>query len=181
MGRYARRLVRRGILLVASASVLYYLWHGITGEEADRWYGSTMIFMIIAVNLVTPALLLTNATAPKAERLDRQKQLFQRMGQTDLAEALDGSREWTDANDPMTHPLYYSEVGTRMRVNRITDTRNAIRSHPVVRLRLRGEVGAEVEVVTVAPRIAVPRVGDIVRVLPREDDPTRYRYAGPVF
>jgi hypothetical protein len=81
-----------------------------------------MVYMIIAVNLVTPAVLLTNLTAPKAERITRQEQRFERMGQTDLAKGIDLSREWTDANDPMTHPLYYSCAGTQMRVNRITDT-----------------------------------------------------------
>jgi hypothetical protein len=116
MGRFVRRLVTRGILLVALASVVYYLWNGITGSAADRWYGEAMVYMIIAVNLITPVVLLANLTGPRAGRLDREQRILERIGQTDLAEGIDLSREWTDANDPMSHPLYYAAVGTQMRV-----------------------------------------------------------------
>jgi hypothetical protein len=180
MGRFVRRLLVRGVLLLGLASVLYYLVNGIVGSAPDRWYGSAMVYMIIALNLITPVVVVASLSAPRAERLARQQQVFARMGQSELAEGVALSQEWTDDSDPMTHPLYYSTVGIPVRVSRITDTKNSIRTHPVVRLSVRGETEGEFDVVAVVPRIAVPRVGDIVRVVAHPADPARYRYAGPL-
>lgn len=180
MGRFVRRLVVRGVLLLGLASVVYYLWNGITGSAEDRWYGEAMVYMIIALNLFTPALLFATFSAPRAEQLARQQRIFQQLGQTDLAEGIELAQEWTTDNDPMSHPLYHSAVGTPVLVQRITDTTNSIRNHPVVRLGVRGETEGEFEVVAVVPRIAVPRVGDIVRVVAHPTEPARFRYAGPV-
>lgn len=180
MHRFARRLMVRGVLLLALASVGYYLWQGITGSAQDRWYGAAMVYMIIALNLITPAILLAVFTAPRAERLASEQRLATRLGQPELAEGIEQSRAWTDHDDPMSHPLYHSTAGTPVLVQRITDTKASIRNHPVVRLGVRGETGTEFEVVAVVPRIAVPRVGDIVRVVTDMHDPARYRYAGPV-
>ena len=180
MGRFLRRLVVRSVLLLALASVGYYLWNGITGSAEDRWYGEAMVYMVIAVNLVTPALPIVIAATPWAERLAREQRMFERIGQPALAEGIEQSRAWTDHDDPMTHPLYRSTVGIPVRIDRITDTGNSIRRHPVVRLGVRGETEGAFDVVAVVPRIAVPRVGDIVRVVAHPDDPNRYRYAGPV-
>jgi hypothetical protein len=175
-----RRLLVRGVLLLGLASVVYYLGNGILGSAADRWYGEAMVYMIIALNLITPVVVLTAMSGPRAEQLARQQRMFVRMGQPDLAEGVALSQEWTDDADPMSHPLYHSTVGTPVRVTRITDTRSSIRMHPVVRLSVRGETEGEFDVVAVVPRIAVPRVGDIVRVVAHPTDPDRYQYAGPL-
>ena len=179
MGRFVRRLMVRGVLLLALASVGYYLVQGITGSAEDRWYGAAMVYMIIAVNLITPVVLLAVFTAPRAERLAREQRLAARLGQPDLAEGIEQSRAWADHDDPMSHPLYHSTAGTPVLVQRITDTKASIRTHPVVRLGVRGETEGEFDVVAVVPRIAVPRIGDVVRVVADANDPTRYRYAGP--
>lgn len=179
MGRFVRRLVVRGVLLLGLASVVYYLWNGVTGSAEDRWYGEAMVYMIIALNLFTPALLFAAFSAPRAERLAREQRMANRLGRPELAEGIEQSREWTDDDDPMSHPLYHSTTGVPVLVRQITDTRNSIRSHPVVRLGVRGETEGEFEVVAVVPRIAVPRVGDIVRVVAHPTEPARYRYAGP--
>ena len=175
-----RKLFVRVVLLVAFASVVYYLGNGIFGAAADRWYGGAMVFMIIAVNLLTPALLVASMTGPRSERLDRERKVFERLGRPDLAEGAELQREWTDANDPMSHPLYHSNTGIPVLVSRIADTQSSVRNHPLVRLTVKGETQGEFEVVAVAPRIAVPRAGDIVRVITHPADPTRYRYAGPM-
>lgn len=180
MGRFVRRLLVRGVLLLALASVVYYLGNGILGSAPDRWYGAAMVYMIIALNLVAPVLVLTMMSVPRAERLARQQRVLARMGQPELAEGVALSQEWTDDADPMSHPLYHSTVGIPVLVSRITDTRSSIRTHPVVRLSVRGETEGEFDVVAVVPRIAVPRVGDIVRVVAHPADPARYRYAGPL-
>lgn len=180
MGRFVRRLLVRGVLLLALASVVHYLVNGIMGSAEDRWYGEAMVYMIIALNLITPTLLFAAFSAPRTERLAREQRLAARLGQPELAEGIAQSREWTDANDPMSHPLYHSATGAPVLVKRITDTRNSVRNHPVVRLGVRGETEGEFEVVAVVPRIAVPRVGDIVRVVADPADPARHRYAGPV-
>lgn len=179
MSRFARRLMVRGVLLLGLASVGYYLWNGITGSAEDRWYGEAMVYMIIALNLITPVVLLAEFTAPRAERLARERRLATRLGQPELAEGIEQSQAWTDPGDPMSHPLYHSTAGTPVLVQRITDTKASIRTHPVVRLGVRGETEGEFDVVAVVPRIAVPRVGDIVRVVTDVNDPARFRYAGP--
>jgi hypothetical protein len=180
MGRFVRRLLVRGVLLLGLVSVVYYLWNGIVGSAPDRWYGEAMVYMIIAVNLIAPVVVIAALSAPRAEQLARQQRVFARVGQSDLAEGTALAQEWTDNDDPMSHPLYYSTVGIPVLVSRITDTRNSIRTHPVVRLTVRGETEGEFDVVAVAPRIAVPRVGDVVRVVAHPADPARYRYAGPL-
>jgi hypothetical protein len=180
MGRFVRRLAVRGVLLLGLTSVVYYLWNGVTGSAPDRWYGEAMVYMIIALNLITPVVVVATLSAPGAQRLARQQRLFARLGQPDLVEGVALAQEWADDADPMSHPLYHSTVGTPVRVSRITDTRNSIRTHPVVRLGVRGETEGDFEVVAVVPRIAVPRVGDIVRVVAHPADADRYRYAGPL-
>jgi hypothetical protein len=180
MGRFVRRLLVRGVLLLGLVSVVYYLWNGSTGSAPDRWYGEAMVYMIIALNLITPVVVIAMLSAPRAEQLAQQQRIFVRMGQSDLAEGVALAKEWTDDSDPMSHPLYHSTVGIPVLVSQITDTRNSIRSHPVVRLRVRGETEGEFEVVAVVPRIAVPRVGDVVRVVAHPADPARYQYAGPL-
>lgn len=180
MGRFVRRLLVRGVLLLGLASVLYYLGNGIFGTAPDRWYGEAMVYMIIAMNLITPVVLFATMSGPRVEQLARQERMLARMGQPELVEGVALSQEWTDDADPMSHPLYHSTVGIPVLVSRITDTRSSIRMHPVVRLRVRGETEGEFDVVAVVPRIAVPRVGDIVRVVAHPADPARYRYAGPV-
>jgi hypothetical protein len=180
MGRFVRRLLVRGVLLLGLVSVVHYLWNGVVGSAPDRWYGEAMVYMIIALNLITPVVVITALSAPRAEQLARQQRLFARVGQPELAEGTALAQEWTDNDDPMSHPLYYSTVGIPVLVSQITDTRNSIRTHPVVRLTVRGETEGEFDVVAVAPRIAVPRVGDVVRVVAHPADPARYRYAGPL-
>lgn len=187
MRRFLHTMVVRGVVLLALASVGYYLWNGITGSATDRWYGAAMVYMIIAVNLIAPTLLIATFSTiiatfrmPRAERLEWERRLFEQAGQPELAEGIDQSRAWTDPDDPMTHPLYRSTVGIPVRVERITDTGNAIRQHPLVRLGVRGGTAGAFEVVAVVPRVAVPRVGDVVRVVTHPHDPNRYRYAGPV-
>lgn len=180
MGRFVRRLLVRGVLLLGLASVVYYLGNGIFGDAEDRWYGAAMVYMIIALNLITPVVVFTALAGPKADRLERERRLFERMGRPDLVEGVEQQKEWTNDNDPMSHPLYHSAAGIPVLVNRITDTQSSIRNHPVVRLAVRGETEGEFEVVAVVPRIAVPRVGDLVRVVTHPTDPARYRYAGPV-
>jgi hypothetical protein len=59
------------------------------------------------------------------------------------------------------------------------NTRTSVRTHPVVRLGVRGETEGEFDVVAVVPRIAVPRVGDVVRGVTDPANPARHRYAGP--
>jgi len=180
MGRLVRRLLVRGVLLLALASVVYYLANGILGSAPDRWYGEAMVYMIIALNLITPVLVFVMFSGSRAERLAREQRMFTRMGKPELVEGLALSQEWTDDADPMSHPLYYSTEGISVLVSRIADTKSSIRTHPVVRLSVRGETEGEFDVVAVVPRIAVPRVGDIVRVVPHPADPARYRYAGPL-
>jgi hypothetical protein len=179
MGRFVRRLAVRGVLLLGLASVVYYLWNGITGSADDRWYGEAMVYMIIALNLITPVLVFAGFSASRAEQLTRGQRWATRLGQPELAEGIEQSRQWTDPEDPMSHPLYHSTAGVPVLVQRITDTRTSVRTHPVVRLGVRGETEGEFDVVAVVPRIAVPRVGDIVRVVADPADPARYRYAGP--
>lgn len=169
----------RGVLLLGLASVVYYLWNGITGDADDRWYGEAMVYMIIALNLVTPVLVFAGFSGSGAERLAREQRWATRLGQPELAEGIEQSQQWTDRDDPMSHPLYHSAVGAPVLVQRITDTKTSVRSHPVVHLGVRGETEGEFDVVAVVPRIAVPRVGDIVRVVTDPAEPGRYRYAGP--
>jgi hypothetical protein len=180
MGRFVRRLLVRGVLLLGLASVVYYLGNGIFGSAPDRWYGEAMVYMIIALNLITPGVVLVALVGPRVERLARDQRVFAHMGQPELAEGFALSQEWADYADPMSHPLYHSTVGIPVLVSRITDTRSSIRTHPVVRLSVRGETEGEFDVVAVVPRIAVPRVGDVVRVVVHPADPARYRYAGPL-
>lgn len=180
MGRFVRRLLVRGVLLLGLASVVHYLWNGIVGSAPDRWYGEAMVYMIIALNLITPVVVVVALSGSPAERVARHQRMFARMGQPELAEGVALAQEWADDADPMSHPLYHSTVGIPVLVSRITDTRSSIRTHPVVRLRVRGETEGEFEVVAVVPRIAVPRVGDVVRVVVHPADPARYRYAGPL-
>ena len=180
MGRFVRRLLVRGVLLLGLASVVYYLGNGIVGSAPDRWYGEAMVYMIIALNLITPVVVLATVSVPRAEQLVRLQRMFAHMGQSELAEGVALSQEWADDADPMSHPLYHSTVGIPVLVSRITDTRNSIGRHPVVRLSVRGETEGEFDVVAVVPRIAVPRVGDVVRVVAHPADPARYRYAGPL-
>lgn len=174
-----RKLLVRVVLLVGLASVVYYVGNGILGDAEDRWYGGAMIFMIIALNLITPAVLIATLTGPRAERLDRERRMFERMGRPDLVEGVEQQKDWTDEYDPMSHPLYHSTVGIPVFVSRVIDTQSSIRDHPVVRMDVRGETQGEFEIVAVVPRIAVPRVGDIIRVIAHPADPARYRYAGP--
>ncbi len=180
MGRFVRKLVVRGVLLLGLASVVYYLWNGVTGSAEDRWYGEAMIYMIIALNLIGPVLVFAGFSASRTERLAREQRWATRLGQPELAEGIAQSQQWTDRDDPMSHPLYHSAAGVPVLVRGITDTKASVRNHPVVRLRVRGETEGEFDVVAVVPRIAVPRVGDIVRVVTDPADPARYQYAGPV-
>jgi len=108
MGRFIRKSMVRGVLLLALASVGYYLWNGVNGSAEDRWYGSAMVYMIIATNLITPVLLITMFSAPRAERLAREQRLFERLGQPDLVAGIEQAKQWTNDTDPMTHPLYHS-------------------------------------------------------------------------
>jgi hypothetical protein len=179
MGRFVRRLIIRGVLLLGLASVVYYLWNGITGSADDRWYGEAMVYMIIALNLIGPVLVFAGFSGSRTERLAREQRWATRIGQPELAEGIEQSLQWTDRDDPMSHPLYHSAVGAPVLVQRITDTKTSVRNHPVVRLGVRGETEGEFDVVAVVPRIAVPRVGDIVRVVTDPAEPGRYRYAGP--
>ncbi|MEU4769493.1 hypothetical protein AB0H12_40315 [Actinosynnema sp. NPDC023794] len=177
MRRFLRVLVGRGAVVLAPASVGYYLWNGITGSADDRWYGEAMVYVIIALTLITPASLIATFSTSRV----RQGWLrVEHSGPSDLSEGFEQWHAWTDHDDPMTHPLYRSTVGIRVRIDRIADTKHSIRGHPVVRLAVRGEIEGGFEVVAVVPRIAVPRVGDVVRVVAHPTDPNRYRYAGPV-
>jgi hypothetical protein len=177
MRRFLRVLMVRGGVVLVSASVGYYLWNGITGSADDRWYGEAMVFVIIALGLIAPASLIARFSTSMVERGWLR---VEHVGRSDLAEGFEQWQAWADHDDPMTHPLYRSTVGIPVRIDRITDTGHAIRLHPVVRLAVRGEIEGEFEVVAVVPRIAVPRVGDVVRVVAHPTEPNRYRYAGPV-
>lgn len=177
-----RKLMVRGVLLLALASVAHYLWNGITGDAPDRWSGAAMIFMVIALNLITPVVLIAVFSTPRTERLISQQRLFERLGQHDLVEGMRQAQEWRNPLDPMSHPLYHSNTGIPVRITHLTDTHQAIGPNPVIRLGVRrGDTPCTTfEVTAVVPRIAIPRVGDLVRVLEHPNAPGHYRYAGPV-
>lgn len=78
-------------------------------------------------------------------------------------------------DEPPALPFGRRRAGARPADHRHQDVRN----HPVVRLGVRGETEGEFDVVAVVPKLAVPRVGDVVRVVTDPADPARYPYTGP--